>query len=92
MGRSRLDFWICLLLLLACLAVYVPVRHFDSVNFDDPEYVRDNPHVRAGLTRQSLAWAFTSGESANWFPVTRLSHLLDAQLFGMRSTSPTETT
>jgi tetratricopeptide (TPR) repeat protein len=81
----RSGFWICLALLAASFAVYAPVRHFDFVNFDDPEYVRDNPHVRAGLTSGSLAWAFTSTESANWFPVTRLSHILDAQFFGMRA-------
>ena len=81
----RSDFWICLALLVASFAVYAPVRHFDFVNFDDPEYVRDNPHVRAGLTTQGLAWALASTESANWFPVTRLSYLLDAQLFGMRA-------
>ena len=44
-----------------------------------------NAHVRAGLTAPGLAWAFTSGEAANWFPVTRISHLLDCQLFGLRS-------
>ena len=84
LGR-RADVWICLALLAASLAVYAPVRHFDFVNFDDPEYVRDNPHVRAGLTPEGIAWAFTSTESANWFPVTRLSHMLDAQLFRMRA-------
>ena len=40
-----------LLLFLATLAVYSQVRHFDFVNFDDPEYVGENNHaVRAGLT------------------------------------------
>lgn len=83
--RLRPDFWICLALLGASLAVYAPVRHFDFVNLDDLEFVRDNPHVRDGLTANSLAWAFTSGESANWFPLTRLSYLLDAQFWGMRA-------
>jgi tetratricopeptide (TPR) repeat protein len=83
--RRRSDFWICLALLLTSFAVYAPVRYFDFVNFDDPEFVRDNPHVRGGLTLGGLTWACTSVESANWFPVTRLSHLLDAQLFGMRA-------
>jgi tetratricopeptide (TPR) repeat protein len=84
-GRPRSDFWICLVLLATSFAVYAPVRHFDFVNFDDPEFVRDNPHLRGGLTAESVAWAFTSGESANWFPVTRLSHVLDAQFWGRRS-------
>jgi len=79
------DAWIPLALLLATFAVYAPVRHFDFVNFDDPEFVSGDNHAREGLTRDSLRWAFTSGESANWFPVTRLSHLLDVQLFGMQS-------
>jgi len=47
--------------------------------------VTRNIHVRGGLTQPGLEWAFTSGEAANWFPVTRLSYLLDSQLFGLRS-------
>ncbi len=32
-----------------------------------------------------MLWAFTSVEAANWFPVTRLSHMADGLLFGMQS-------
>ena len=73
---------ICAALVLATLATYVSVRHFDFVNYDDPDYVTNNPHVSEGLTPDSIRWAVTSGEAANWFPVTRLSHLLDHELFG----------
>jgi len=65
--------------------LYAPVRRFEFVNFDDPEYVTRNIHVRGGVTLPGLGWALTSGEAANWFPVTRLSHMLDSQLFGLRS-------
>ncbi len=74
-----------LALFFATLAVYAEVRHFDFINYDDPVYVSHNPHVREGLSLAGLRWALTSGEGANWFPTTRLSHLLDAQLFGMQS-------
>jgi tetratricopeptide (TPR) repeat protein len=74
-----------LLLVVATLAVYFQVRHFDFVNYDDPVYVSHNPHLRDGISLEGLRWAITSGEGANWFPVTRLSQLLDAQLFGMQS-------
>src|SRR5271157_2585106 len=77
--------WISVFLFLVTFAVYAQVRHFDFVNFDDPEYVTSNPHVRSGITPANVAWAFTSGEAANWFPLTRLSHMLDYQLFGLRS-------
>lgn len=57
--------------------------HFDFINFDDPEYVMRNSHVRGGITPGGLAWAFGSGYGANWFPLTWISHMLDVQLFGM---------
>jgi protein O-mannosyl-transferase len=78
-----LDLAICLALILATAIVYAPVRNFDFVGYDDPEYITTNRHLRAGLTLKSIKWAFTSGENANWFPLTRLSHLLDFRLFGL---------
>jgi tetratricopeptide (TPR) repeat protein len=77
--------WIYAALFLGTLAVYARVARFDFVNFDDPDYVTANPHVRAGITAAGARWAFTSVEAANWFPLTRLSHMLDVQLFGLRS-------
>jgi tetratricopeptide (TPR) repeat protein len=53
------------------------------IDFDDPTYVRDNPHVQAGLSGESLAWALTSRDGANWHPVTWLSHMLDVECFGL---------
>ncbi len=76
------QFWIYALLFAATLAVYAQTAQFDFVNFDDPDYVTANLHVRGGFTSANVAWAFTSGDAANWFPLTRLSHMLDYQLFG----------
>ena len=72
-------------LFLATFAVYASVAHFDFVNFDDPDYVTNNPHVRNGITPDGLEWALTSGEVANWFPLTRISHILDCEIFGLRA-------
>ena len=71
-------------LFLTTLLVYAPVYRFGFVNFDDPDYVTNNPHVRNGLTMDGVVWAVTSTEAANWFPVTRLSHLLDVEIFDLR--------
>jgi tetratricopeptide (TPR) repeat protein len=79
---------ICLAILAGTWIVYAPVRHFDFVNFDDPDMVSANPHVRLGMSAAGLRWAFTSVEAANWFPITRLSHLLDYQRFGVHSGGP----
>src|SRR5881227_430813 len=58
------------------------VRH-QFVNYDDPLYVLDNAHVRAGLTWRGIAWAFTHVHSQNWHPLTTMSHMFDCQLFGV---------
>lgn len=72
-----------LVLILACLALYSPVRHHAFVNYDDPDYVTANPHVLAGLTVAGVRWALTSTYGANWFPLTWISHMLDVELFGL---------
>jgi protein O-mannosyl-transferase len=83
--RPLLDWAIGATLVAATFLVYAQTARFDFVNFDDPQYVTANPHVRAGLTRAGAVWAFTSGDDANWFPLTRLSHMLDSQLFGVNA-------
>jgi hypothetical protein len=84
-GKPAFSWNLILAILLATvtLAAYSGAGNCGFVNFDDPFYVSDNPHVRSGLTLSGIAWAFTSTEDANWFPLTRLSHLLDGQLFGL---------
>ena len=74
---------IYVLLALATTAAYEPVRHNGFINFDDFQYVIQNPQVNGGLTGDSVVWAFTSGYATNWHPLTWLSHMLDVELFGM---------
>jgi hypothetical protein len=47
------------------------------ISYDDTVYVTENPHVKAGLTADSVAWAFQATAGAHWHPVTWLSHMLD---------------
>lgn len=79
------DIAICAALGLAILLVYGQTAHFDFVNYDDPEYVTDNAHVQAGLSPATIKWAFTAIVSANWSPVTIVSHILTTQVFGLDS-------
>ena len=39
--------------------------------------------MQAGLTRESIKWAFTSSHPPYWHPVTWISHLIDYQLYGL---------
>ncbi len=70
-------------LVLLTLAVYLPVLTHGFIRFDDPVYVTRNPWVKAGLTWDGTAWAFTANVASNWHPLTLLSHMLDCELFGM---------
>ncbi|HVM49872.1 MAG TPA: tetratricopeptide repeat protein [Candidatus Acidoferrum sp.] len=72
-----------ILLFLAVLGAFLPALRNGFVGYDDPDYVTENDHVRAGLTWEGVEWAFRSTEAANWLPLTRLSHELDCQLFGL---------
>ncbi len=82
---SRPRAWLVALLLFgATLALYARTAGFPFIEFDDPGYVRDNPHLAQGLTSETLSWACTSaGYQYNWHPLTWLSHALDVQLFGL---------
>src|ERR1700733_11409478 len=73
----------CLVLTAIVLAAYNPVAHNSFVNYDDEGYILQNQHVRAGLTWDTVQWAFTTYDQANWHPLTWLSHALDCQLFGL---------
>ena len=64
-------------------AVFGQTFQHQFINYDDPLYVYDNPHVRAGLSWQGIGWAFTHVHSQNWHPLTTISHMLDCQLFGV---------
>jgi tetratricopeptide (TPR) repeat protein len=78
-------FWVTAGLLGLVLLVYAPVRGHDFASVDDPGYLTRNPRVVAGLTTAGLAWAFTTGHMANWHPLTWISHMTDAEIFGMRA-------
>ncbi len=73
---------ISLILAAVILVVYAPVRHYGFLSWDDPLYVAQNVEVSQGLRWDGLVWAFTTGHSANWHPLTWLSHMTDVQLFG----------
>ena len=75
---------IAVLLVLLTIAVYWPATRYDFINFDDPAYVTKNPNVQSGLSRESVKWAFFHPVSANWHPLTVMSHMLDCQLYGLK--------
>ncbi len=78
----------CLLLVLVTFALYNPVGRDPYLNWDDNAYVYENFHVHAGLTWETVVWAFTTHTESNWHPVTWMSHALDVTLFGLNPAGP----
>ena len=83
MEHRSLALIVILFLALATFTAFWQVRNHDFVNLDDDVYVTANRHVRAGLTREGVTWAFTSTHAGFWIPLTYLSFMLDSQLYGM---------
>ena len=73
---------ICVLLGVLILAVYWKVQYHEFVNYDDGRYITENKHIK-DFSKENFIWAFTHSHSANWHPVTWLSHMLDVQLYGL---------
>jgi protein O-mannosyl-transferase len=71
-----------LILFAGTVVLYVPTLNSAFVNYDDPGYVTGNAHVLHGLSWSNVRWAFTATVEANWHPLTWISHMADAQLFG----------
>src|ERR1035437_5300641 len=79
---------ICLLLAAAGVAVYWTAVGYDFINIDDHLYFGENEHVLAGLTWRSLAWACQTTLDASWYPLSWMSFMLDAELFGRGPAGP----
>jgi len=71
-------------LVVATLAVYLPVRGHEFVDYDDLQVIVWNENLRPHSLREALRLAFGTTLNANWIPLTTLSLQLDRALFGDR--------
>lgn len=77
--------YVCLILAILTLFTYWQVRNFDFVNYDDDKYITNNRHVNSGLRIENIKWAFQSTQASNWHPITWISLMVDAELFGLNA-------
>ncbi|WP_299460714.1 tetratricopeptide repeat protein [uncultured Gimesia sp.] len=76
----------CLILCVLTLIVYAQTCSFGFVTIDDPSWIVNNSFVNSGVNSTNVRWAFslnTVDELSNWMPLTFLSLMIDAQIFGM---------
>jgi len=66
-------------------AVFGQTAHHEFVNYDDQIYVYDNLAVSQGLNWSGVVWAFKNLDAGFWHPLTWLSLMTDAQLYGLQA-------
>lgn len=79
--KSGLWVWLFFLAILITVP-YARMYFHEFIIWDDPYYIYNNPVVTAGISWSGLFWALTTGVTANWHPLTWISHMLDSSFFG----------
>jgi tetratricopeptide (TPR) repeat protein len=85
--KTKTEFLVCLFLVAVTFTVYFQVGTHEFVVYDDRIYVSENQYVQEGFSKESLQWAFSlkNKDKTYWHPLTWLSHMLDVQIFGLKS-------
>ena len=81
--HKHLTLLLALILAWGTLALYWQVKEHEFITYDDYEYIVQNPLVVSGIKLSNLGHAFTTAHASNCHPLTWISHMLDAELFGM---------
>ena len=79
--RKNLKYYLAGSIALITFLVYLGALH-NTFAWDDKAYVLGNPHIRQ-LDVTLLKWAFLDFYSANWHPLTWISHAVDYALWGL---------
>jgi protein O-mannosyl-transferase len=74
----------CIASLVAVITfiVFSPALQNEFINWDDNEYVYENPFIRS-LDARLLKSAFWGVHAANWHPLTWISHAIDYSIWGL---------
>ncbi len=73
---------VCIVAIVVILGLYWRVQSYEFC-WDDGLYVKNNEHVRSGVSWENARWAFSTGCASHWHPLTWLSHMLVCEFFGL---------
>jgi len=83
-GQRWTAWVISFFLALAVWAVFGQTRHYEFVNYDDDEQIYKHPVVKNGPSWRGITWVFTHSDDGHWIPLTKISHMLDCQWYGLQ--------
>jgi tetratricopeptide (TPR) repeat protein len=67
---------------LMTFSIYLSSLHHEFVEWDDAQYVVENPHIRS-FNKAFIEWAFSDFHAGNWHPLTWISHAMDYAIWGL---------
>jgi len=70
------------LVIIVTIAIYYPAVHHQFTNWDDLDYITENPYIKA-LTPANIHHIFTSPIALNYHPLTMLSLAFNYAISGM---------
>ena len=82
MKKHKYKYYLAGTVALITFIAYLSSLGNEFVNWDDPEYVTENPFIRS-LNISFFKWAFFNFYAANWHPLTWISHALDYAIWGL---------
>lgn len=80
--KSNSSILVALAASLVCLLVYLRALGCDFVNYDDYQYIVDNPAIRK-IDGEFLQWAFTTTYLGWLMPLTWISFAIDYSFWGL---------
>jgi hypothetical protein len=80
--KEKIPLLTAMLASLICLLLYLPALRCGFINYDDPEYVLNNPIIRQ-LTFDSLTQTFMHAQVGWWMPLTWISLAIDYHYWGL---------
>jgi tetratricopeptide (TPR) repeat protein len=76
---------LCAGLICSVFAAFWGLFRCGFINFDDTTYVTEHARILKGLSWENVSWALRTTYFSNWHPLTWLSYMLDAQLYGLQA-------
>ena len=80
--KNKYLWLIAVIICLVSVSVYLPALQNDFVNWDDDDYVYNNPRINDPLS-DFMMWAFSTSRTGYWHPLTWLSLRADYAFWGM---------
>src|SRR5208337_1991404 len=82
MKKQNVKYYLAGLVSLITFMVYLVSLKNEFINWDDNEYVYENPFIRS-FNPAFFKWAFFNFYSGNWHPLTWISHAMDYAIWGL---------